>query len=285
MLWNQKKFNKEIKALNSLPKESSLHPLRKEQIKQAIMAEINSPVTEKETGWGFGWKERNLTFIRYIIASILGLSLVGGTTFASSNSLPGDTLYPIKQIKEKIEISLKVSAEAKAKLQSQFAEERLKELSRLRMQNPPKATLSNSQQINNQSNENEAKINLQNAIETLTTVKENLEAKGNTQAASSVGQTLLRLEGRHEGGVEVEINHNSTSTSGQSQVKIKTEEPKNEPGNENKNVKGIKTDQNLQTTQTASSSRPNSGILKIDIPANINGNQKDGRSNANRKDN
>jgi Domain of unknown function (DUF5667) len=277
MFWNPIKFNKEIQALKNLPKENSLHPLRKEQIKQAILAEINAPLIQKQA-LRISWYEGHFQLFRYILASILGISLIGGTAFASGSSLPGDLLFPIKQIKEKIEISLTISAESRARLESQFTEERLKELTELRKSHgDPQAK--NSDQKNN---EDEAKTNLQNAIVNLSDVKIKLEAKGNTKAASSVGETLLRLSGKHEGGVEVEIKTPNNTTNGQNitEVKIKTTEPEeqdnakpSEINNSGGSVKGefnAKIPQKEQNSQSEDlqNSSPN---LKTPTQPNQNG--------------
>jgi hypothetical protein len=235
MLWDTKKFNTEIAKLKKLADKSSLPSLRKEQIKQAILEKIKEP-QESTKPEGVFWYNQHTHFIRFALAGMVGIFFIGGTAFASNSSVPGDLLYPVKQVKEKIEVSLSTSTERKAKLRSHFAEERLKELSRLRIQTVEKPTENYS---NRQNYENEAKNNLQNAVEILTDVKAQLEAKGHTQAASSVSETLLKLQGKHEGGVEIEINFTGASSASPTEVKIKTEELKKEnPNKEEDRVKG-----------------------------------------------
>jgi hypothetical protein len=59
-----------------------------------------------------------------MIAVILGASAV----YASEQSLPGDLLYPIKtKITEPIETALAITPQAKAEVETKFAERRLKE--------------------------------------------------------------------------------------------------------------------------------------------------------------
>jgi len=60
-----------------------------------------------------------------MIIVILGTS---GVAFASQNSLPGNTLYPVKLLTEDIRSSLAISPEAKAKLQTDFAARRVAEV-------------------------------------------------------------------------------------------------------------------------------------------------------------
>lgn len=55
----------------------------------------------------------------------------GGTVAASSGSLPGDTLYPVKTATEQVQMNLTFSKTAKARLQARFAERRAGEMARL----------------------------------------------------------------------------------------------------------------------------------------------------------
>jgi hypothetical protein len=55
----------------------------------------------------------------------------GGTVAASSGSVPGDTLYPVKTATEQVQMKLTFSEAAKAKLQARFAERRAREMARL----------------------------------------------------------------------------------------------------------------------------------------------------------
>lgn len=57
--------------------------------------------------------------------------LGGGTVAASSGSVPGDALYPVKTATEQVQMSLTFSKTAKAKLQARFAERRAREMARL----------------------------------------------------------------------------------------------------------------------------------------------------------
>lgn len=65
--------------------------------------------------------------IPLIIATILG----GGVVGASQGSLPGDALFPVKTLTEDVRINLSGSSEGKAKLHTDFAGQRVKEVSRL----------------------------------------------------------------------------------------------------------------------------------------------------------
>jgi uncharacterized membrane protein YgcG len=56
---------------------------------------------------------------------------VGGSVAASTNSVPGDTLYPVKTAAEQVQLKLTFSKAAKARLQAKFAERRAWEMARL----------------------------------------------------------------------------------------------------------------------------------------------------------
>ncbi|MDM7998446.1 MAG: DUF5667 domain-containing protein [Dehalococcoidia bacterium] len=67
-------------------------------------------------------------------AACVALALVvlgGGTVAASSSSVPGDALYPVKTATEQVQMSLTFSKGAKAKLQARFAQRRAREMARL----------------------------------------------------------------------------------------------------------------------------------------------------------
>src|SRR5579864_9139923 len=94
MFWNIKKFNKEISALKSaasrreISGSSGLHPLRKSQLKQEIFSKLeNAGATATETiadPKRYTWHERKNHMIKYIVSTLLGLSLVGGAVSAAS---------------------------------------------------------------------------------------------------------------------------------------------------------------------------------------------------------
>jgi len=71
------------------------------------------------------------------IAAGLALALVGGTLGASAASLPGDTLYPLKQWTEQAQLSLAGSDTSRAQLQLDLLARRLDEINRLVQQGRP----------------------------------------------------------------------------------------------------------------------------------------------------
>jgi len=66
-----------------------------------------------------------LTKMAFLLIVVM---LTGGVSFASNNALPGDILYPVKiRVVEKVEGALKISAEAKARWDTELAVRRLQE--------------------------------------------------------------------------------------------------------------------------------------------------------------
>jgi hypothetical protein len=76
-----------------------------------------------------GWAPR---WAMVVAAILLVVVLAGsGTVAASSDSLPGDTLYPVKTATERVQMFFAFSDVAKAKLQAKFAGRRVQEMARL----------------------------------------------------------------------------------------------------------------------------------------------------------
>ena len=186
MILSMNKYNREIAALRQLSGEEGLHPLRKEQIKQQLLAALATETQHAPER--ITWLERRTAFMKYAIAILLGLSVVGGTAFASTSSKPGDLLFPVKKATEQVRLSLAGSDEAKAQLQSQFAQERVTELGEINAELKASTTPAHVEA------KTEAEGEVSNALTTLTGVQAKLEAKGNTQAASAIGRTIVRLQ-------------------------------------------------------------------------------------------
>jgi len=80
--------------------------------------------------WRRGW---------VMAVTVIALLLVAGgsTVAASSNSLPDQPLYPVKQATEKVRLLITPSQMGKAKLHAQFAETRLQETIEMAKRNRP----------------------------------------------------------------------------------------------------------------------------------------------------
>ncbi|GEM_PF-3111535 len=214
------KFNKEIESLRAeaVNSGSELHPLIKENIKQRVLNASRAEAETKLQTKRFTGQERRNNFMKYIISTLLGLSLLGGTALAAQNSKPGDILFPIKKAQERIAVSFAASAEQKAALEAKFANNRLEELNQIQaqakadvqVQAEAKAEKNGKKPAVKAKAEAEAKAEVKNAINVLTQVRANLEAKGNATAASSVGETLLKLKAKEneDAGANVNVDVN-----------------------------------------------------------------------------
>jgi hypothetical protein len=69
----------------------------------------------------------NSKFAQPLSFALIVMFLLGGTTFAAETALPGDLLYKVKILNEKLSIKLVSSIEAKVRLQSRHTLSRLKE--------------------------------------------------------------------------------------------------------------------------------------------------------------
>lgn len=184
MIMDTKKFNKEIQALKLLSGlGGGLHPLVQQQIKQRLVAAASSPLQPQAPVSRLVRQERSIMFMRYLIATVLGIVVLGGTVYGSNNAKPGDWLFFVKKTKETVELSLTTSTEAKAKLQTRFANERLKELEQI----------NNQTQVNIQA-QTRAETEVSTAINVLNEVRAKLETKGNAAAAAAVGETVEKLQ-------------------------------------------------------------------------------------------
>lgn len=298
MIWNKDKFNKEIKSLPILVgKEDVLSASELQTIRQKVLKSLSAETNTVSSR--YTWSERKEKIMRYVISVLVGLSLFGGTAFASTSAKPGDILYPVKRVTEKVQLSVTVSEQSKAQLQAKFAEERLKELAELKLKSDSSVSTSATSTPNGK-NEDRDKIEVEakehtqtdvnKAIEVLTQVRAKLQANGNTQAATALGENIARLqagainqniklefESENRGrGQEQEHNRNSTTTpisatsspisvkvkiedDGKIEVKIKSEKKENnddrderedEEGDDDNNGKPVVTPPPVTTTTT-----------------------------------
>ncbi len=250
MIFNLKKFKREISALAAM-KESApaaLHPLRKIQIKEAVLAQIKNEASETSfPGSRYIGQERRNKMIKYIATSLIGLALVSGTAFAANSAKPGDPLFGVKQATENIEMHLAFSDQQKAALAAKFANERASELDEVS---------ANANQ-NAQANQNivQARNDLSSAIATLSNVETKLQAKGNGNSAAAIARVIIKLKAREQ------ENENRVKIEG----KAGQEGQENQQeGQENSN------EQDENSSASASTSSNATGNVNITLP-NSNG--------------
>lgn len=91
-------------------------------------ADVHAPVSSPFSIFSLLNNPLNRKFA-YVLASMIIAVLAGGSlAYASENSLPGDLLYPIKtKIVEPIKLAIATTPEAKAKVETEIADNRLQE--------------------------------------------------------------------------------------------------------------------------------------------------------------
>lgn len=221
MLPNNKKFEAEINALPELLRGDVLSADRQAAIKDKVLLAIKNPPAAPFPA--VFWKVRYHKAVRYGVTILLGLSLVGGTSFAASGStLPGDFLYPVKLAKEKVQLGLTVGQESKAKLKAKFAENRLSELHALttttdketgvsaeagsvaqssNKTNTASGTLPSSSDEKHGVSGNiklkaqlEARTEVNDALGELNKLNVKFKAQGNSRGAAGISAAILKLQ-------------------------------------------------------------------------------------------
>lgn len=140
------------------------------------------------------------------IATILVITMLmgGGVAFAAETSLPGSPLYPIKtHVNERVRAAFAVNAEAKAELNSTYAEKRINEAERL--QEKGKLTAATAAKL-----EAEASVFADTAVAHALSVN----AKGSTDAALEIltkTEAILRSGAELFAGMNVESNLSATA--------------------------------------------------------------------------
>ena len=151
------KLEKELKSLKNLPVDHNFLASNKEQLLKTI---YNDPLVKvkkeisKTKHASFGMQIFSLKAVPAFLI-IIALLLSTGTAYASQDSLPNDTLYPVKLLTERVEQVFTFDKVKKAEVAFKHAQKRIDELKRT------KPELLKDPKILNRALENyEDKINL-----------------------------------------------------------------------------------------------------------------------------
>lgn len=218
--WEIKKFNKEIRDLRRLKQAQPDEPLtleRAEVIKHKVLTAIAQEPQPAlaEASLKTRLADTSQRFIRFVVSVLLGLSLVGGSAFASDSAKPGEVLYPIKRFKEKVELGLALSEQGKAGLEAKFAQERLTELQEISVEKYQaiikttedaggdlhQATSTTTKIDDDRKHKLEVQVRqdaaaaVTDAMHALEKVQTKLKAKGDNRGADSVNNDILNLKG------------------------------------------------------------------------------------------
>jgi hypothetical protein len=221
MMFNIKKYNREINALKSTANDSSLHPLRLAQLKQQLLEKVAAITQTKSSGTSLLQQENKIGFtyrlmvIRYVLPTIAGVFLIGGTVLASNSALPGQPLYPVKRLKEKVELGLTISEKGHAEVMAKHAQERLVELDQIAPPLPNQYDAQNlvvTEEVHNEQEDRarlEASNEIQGAINKLSEVKNKLESKGDKEEVTALNKTIKHLTFQAERhAIKVVLNDN-----------------------------------------------------------------------------
>lgn len=238
--------NQSKSAFLSLQKAArllDLAPGRQEVIRSKVLSAIRIvPQAIPEPGTGLA-SRRLIWLPRFSMVVLVGIGVLGGTVYASGWALPGDVLYPVKLAKERVELGLAAQGEPKALVVARHAEERLSELSILKVEENNTASDIRKQPANEQQEvRREADVQVRSAINTLLEVKKQLESQGNQTAAASVDGALTRLITKAKSAdIEIEKEIGSTvkhenQEDAEASDKPEVKEPKRPKGE----VKGLR---------------------------------------------
>lgn len=112
---------------NELKNFMAANPVMKaEKERLSILEELNSTFNN----YFYKIKNTKLMPIAIVVALVTMLT-GGGAALASQNSVPGESLYPVKVLTENVRSIMTINNQSEAKLQSKLAAERLEEVSKM----------------------------------------------------------------------------------------------------------------------------------------------------------
>lgn len=106
----------------------------KANVKGKIFANLGNQLVADEPV-SFLTKLRSGILKTYVLVPLVCLVFITGTTIASANSLPGDTLYGVKRQVENARLLIAPTEEAKLELKVNFAKKRLDEAEKINRNN------------------------------------------------------------------------------------------------------------------------------------------------------
>ncbi len=128
-----------VKDVSSIEPRTEFQRMAKARLLSAVAAKKEKEGRRRLPLWN--WQQRWAVALAVVLALVM---MGGGTVAASTNSLPGDVLYPVKTTTERVQAFFTFGKEAKANLYMRFAERRIVEIEALaeRARNIPESVLS-----------------------------------------------------------------------------------------------------------------------------------------------
>ncbi|HEX3100087.1 MAG TPA: DUF5667 domain-containing protein [Patescibacteria group bacterium] len=225
----------------------------KQRVKDNIFSKLGAQVADElAVKPGFSWTK--IILRGYIVAPLVFVLLIAGTTVASANSLPGDALYPVKRQVENARLLIAPTEEAKLELQVNFAQKRLEEAEKLSASNTNLQTdlrTDNDEGKQNDAQGDEQKSdqpgfgrhgnvrqNTKDALKFLNQTQKNWQQKGSQDKARSIENRINQF---------------------QQDLKIRTHSDDDQSQNESGAVKGART----------GSSRSSSADVDLKVESNF----------------
>lgn len=200
-MFNINRFTKEIERIKSLRKtQDSLSLEKKAELKKNILYSLAQESLRPQPL--HFWVKYKYKMLHYTSAIMVGISVFGGTAFASTNSLPGQVLYNVKRVTEKLQLRVTVSEETKANLQAKFAQKRLHELGELHKL----SSVESKVEQNSEASNTPQTVALQSTLGTTSLINVNkaksqeseIEKKAKIEAGLEVRQALATLSKVHK---------------------------------------------------------------------------------------
>lgn len=199
------------------------------RVKEEIFSKLGSVTVDSPTPVSALGKLSGLLLKSYVLVPLLVILFITGTTYASANSLPGDSLYGVKRQVEKAQLLIAPTEEAKLELEERFAQKRLDEFERISSnQSPDKQgneednerenvdkssdtvinidgdSVSSDRKNNKWQHQDKAREEADKAVESLKKTREDWQRKGNNEKADEVERKVRQYRQQledHEGQV------------------------------------------------------------------------------------
>lgn len=160
---------------------------RQDLVKLRILSSLHSGVFMPAK---FGvWR---LIFMHYGAVIAVVVLCVSVTFVKAAQSQPGETLFPLSKLGEKIVLGLPLSAQQKAQFQTSIVSKRLRSLEQIKTQQDG---LTDSQWQNKQLETiKESDESLRSAVETISATQAKFQTSGRTNDADNLSQILDQLD-------------------------------------------------------------------------------------------
>lgn len=178
-----RQLKKEAKAIcltndeKKLMQSQMLEFIKTNPVRTEVVARQEVQIVEPFSTFSFPLLKRKYMFTT--LAAVVIVMLTGGVSYAAEGSMPGQPLYPIKQINEEVKAAVTVSAKATADWNARRAERRLEEATTLAVQGKL-----------NEKTELELTTKLKAHVKATETEIKKLETNGDVQAAADVSARL-----------------------------------------------------------------------------------------------